>query len=240
LSLLGSVVLSGCASRAEIKRFQAQVDSLSVAGQQQAESLTRLDSLMLENIRTMRTLRAETNAFMGAIQEELSIIESIMRDSGFKVSALTTRIDALKDDIDKRATAPSDSAVEDIPVKGAEIFATALLDLNQGKYELAIMGFESYLEEFEDGAHAPEARYNIGEALFAQANYSEAALSYLTITRKWPASGIVPSALYKAGQCYERLDQPEMAANFYRRLVAEFSSTAEAEHAKRRLEEIEE
>ncbi len=211
---------------------------METADREQNRSLERLDSLLLENIRLLRAIRAENTTNMSALQEEMSIIESILRDSGFKVNSLRDRIESLKDDIDKKASTDTDSSGAEVAPKAEELISTALLDLNQGKYELAIMGFESYLEQFENGSLSDDARYYIGEARFAQSNYTEAALNYLTLTRKWPQSELVPSALYKAGQSYEKLEQEDLAATYYRRLIEGFKSSQEAELAKKRLEEL--
>ncbi len=238
LTLFG---VAGCATRGEIKRFQAQLDSLSVANTMQSRQIAYLDSVLIENAQLLRTIRAEQNANMNALQEEMRIVEAIMRDSGFKVSSLTDKIESLQDDVSRRQveTDTADTGEFDIEARGDELYSTALHDLNQGKYDLAIMGFESYLEKFPDGARADDSRYNIGEALLAKAEYAEAALNYLTVTRKWPGSILVSAALYKAGRCYEYMGQNEMAKRYYEQLIDEHAGSAEAELAKQRLKAFE-
>ncbi len=73
----------------------------------------------------------------------------------------------------------------------------------------------------------------------AKGEYAEAALNYLSITRKWPESELLPPALYKAGHCYEIMEQPEMAKQYFDRLIAEHPESAEAELAKQRSTEAE-
>ncbi len=97
--LLPLLFSAGCASRGEIKRFQAQADSLTVINTIQLREIARLDSLLLENSKMLRAIRAEQNANFNALQEEMRIIEAIMRDSGFKVNSLNERIESLQDDI---------------------------------------------------------------------------------------------------------------------------------------------
>ncbi|MCD6501225.1 tol-pal system protein YbgF [bacterium] len=236
--LLALLFFGGCATRSEIQRFQWQVDSLSLTNQIQSRQLMRLDSLMTENVRLLRAIQASHSADMSALQEEMRIVESIMRDSGFKVNNLNDRIESLKDDIAARPPVEGDS-LDVVGPRGDEVFSTALIDLNRGKFELAIMGFKSYLEKFPDGPRADDAQYNIGEAQLAKAEYPEAAMSYLTVTRKWPKSDLVPSALYKAARCYEKMDQVGMAKNYYKQLIERHSGAAEAELAKKRMQELE-
>jgi len=211
----------------------------------QSRNIARLDSLLLENARALRAVRAEQNTNFGAIQDELRIIESILQDSGFKVSTLSERIETLEDDISRGASQEDSSETDSLDtleiglsdIRGGEVFSTARLDLNRGKYDLAIMGFDSYLEQFPDGSLGDEARYNIGEALLAKGEYTEAVLSYLTLTRRWPESDLVPPSLYKAGYCYQIMEQPELSKQYYDKLIAEHTDSPEAELARQRLSE---
>lgn len=240
--LLPMFFTSGCASRGEIKRFQAQVDSLTVINTMQSRNIMRLDSLLTEEARLSRAIRAEQNANAIALQEQMRILESILRDSGYKVSSLGDRIELLEDDISRSSGAHRDTngslpdSMESLfDVRSNEIFTTAKLDLNRGKYDLAIMGFESYLDQFPDGSLADDSRYYIGEALLAKGEYTEAAISYLTVTRKWPTSDLVPPALYKAGYCYKVMDQKDIADQYFKKLIDDYPSSPEAELARQQL-----
>jgi len=242
ISLLFFLFSSGCATRGEIKRFRAQVDSLSVTNAMQTRQLQSLDSMLAEQGRLLRTTRAEQNSGINALQEEMRIVESIMRDSGFKVSSLSEKIQSIEQGmitpVSQDSTHPQDTIIQETKARGDEIYSTAFRDLSKGNYDLAIKGFESYLEQFPDGPKADDARYNIGEALLALGNYEEAAFSYLTVTRKWPKSEYVPQALFKAGRCYEQLGQKELAKKYYNQVVKEHPGSAEAELSKQRLKEI--
>jgi len=245
--LLLAYCIPGCATRGEIKRFQAQIDSLSVTNTMQSRQIARLDSLLNENTAILRAIRAEQNTNMIGLQEEMRIVESIMRDSGFKVSSLTERIESLKDDISRTPVASESDSVEsdslepvEIEARGDEVYNTALLDMKKGDYDLAIMGFNSYLESFPDGPRADDSKYNIAEAMMAKGEYAEAALSFVTVTKKWPGSGLVPAALFHAGRCYELMDQIELAKRYYDQIIADYSSSAEAELAKQKIIEMEE
>lgn len=241
--LLPMLFFPGCASRGEIKRFQAQMDSLTVINTMQKRHIERLDSLLLENARLLRAVRAEQNTNAVTLQEEMRIIQNILEDSGYKVSTLGERIETLEEDISRTAVSEDDTLDDKadtidlgIDLRGDEIFSTARLDMNKGKYDLAMMGFESYLEQFPDGPLADEARYYIAEALLAKGEYTEAAVSFLTVTRKWPDSDLVPPSLYKAAYCYEIMEQNELAKQYYEQLLEEFPDSPESELARQRLE----
>lgn len=240
--LLPLLFCSGCASRAEIKRFQAQTDSLTVINTMQTRQIARLDSLAHENARLLRAIRAEQNQNSIALQEEFRIMENILRDSGYKVSSLGERIETLEDDISRTPIPSLDDSLSDgtdsmdlgMDVRGNELFSTSRMDMNRGKYDLAMMGFESFLEQFPEHPLADDARYYIGEALLAKGEYTEAAVSFLTLTRKHPESDLVPPALYKAGYCYKIMEQDALADQYFYKLLAEYPDSPEAELARQR------
>lgn len=242
ISLLLFLFVGGCATRGEIKRFQAQVDSLSVSNKMQSRQLLVLDSILTEQGRLLRTIRAEQNTGMNSLQEQMRIVESIMRDSGFKVSSLTQKIQSIEQGLIVPTVSDSahamDTTLQEPKARGEEIYTTAFRDLSRGNYELAISGFEAYLEQYPEGPRADDSRYNIGEALLALGNYEEAAFSFLALTRKWPKSEFVPQSLFKAGRCYEQLGQKGLAEKYYNQVVKEHPGSAEAELSKQRLKEI--
>ena len=122
-------------------------------------------------------------------------------------------------------------------MRGNELFSTSRMDMNRGKYDLAIMGFESFIEQFPDHPYADDARYYIGEAMLAKGEYTEAAVSFLTLTRKYPDSDLVPPALYKAGYCYQIMEQDALAAQYFDKLLTEYPDSPEAELARQRASE---
>lgn len=81
-------------------------------------------------------------------------------------------------------------------------------------------------------------QYLIGETYFAEGNYQQAAAVYNTVRKKHPRSKLVPEALYRLGECFEKLNLPEDAKLFYQTVKQKYSRSAAAKKAKKRLAEL--
>jgi TolA-binding protein len=83
-----------------------------------------------------------------------------------------------------------------------------------------------------------QIQYLLAETYFFEANYQLAATEYNKVRKDFPRSDKVPEALYKLGQCFERLKLPEDAKLFYKTVVEKHAKSDAAKRAKERLKEL--
>ena len=81
-----------------------------------------------------------------------------------------------------------------------ELYATALEDAKNDRYDQAIEGLRAFIAEHPRDDRAPEARLRLADAYFAQQRYPEAISEYAALTREFPDSPLIPAALYRQGQ----------------------------------------
>ena len=81
-----------------------------------------------------------------------------------------------------------------------ELYATALEDAKDRRYDQAIEGLRAFIAEHPRDNRAPDARLGLADAYFAQQRYPEAISEYQTLTREFPDSPLIPAALYRQGQ----------------------------------------
>ncbi len=72
----------------------------------------------------------------------------------------------------------------------------------------AATAFQDFLERFPDAPQAAEARYWLGETLYAQEAYGDAATAYIGAIRGWPKTTWAPRATMKLGRSLIALDKP--------------------------------
>lgn len=80
-----------------------------------------------------------------------------------------------------------------------EVYDVARADYARGTYDLAIAGFEEFLDLFPESDLADNARYWIGESYHAEGRHAEALAAFSDVRRTWPVSEKVPDAEYKRG-----------------------------------------
>ncbi len=78
-------------------------------------------------------------------------------------------------------------------------------------YGLAVQAFRDFLRRHPDERLVPDAQYWLGDALFRQQQYREAAEAFLAVSTKYEHSGKAPDALLKLGQSLAELHQKEAA-----------------------------
>jgi len=78
-------------------------------------------------------------------------------------------------------------------------------------YGLAVQAFRDFLRRHPDERLVPDAQFWLGDALFRQQQYREAAESFLAVSTKYEHSGKAPDALLKLGQSLAELQQKEAA-----------------------------
>ena len=127
--------------------------------------------------------------------------------------------------------------ITDYPSHPAVIPASRLLAwtyARQGNDELAIETEERMLSRYAssgDEEHLSSAYFNKANILFNRKEYEEAASSYDEFLRRFPAHAKSLEALYRAGLCYQRLDQNGDAVDRWEALVAADSTGGLTEQA---------
>jgi len=78
-------------------------------------------------------------------------------------------------------------------------------------YSLAEQSFRDYLKKYPNERLVPEAQYWLGESLFQQQRYRDAAESFLGVSTKFERSAKAPDALLRLGQSLAAMNQKEAA-----------------------------
>ena len=78
-------------------------------------------------------------------------------------------------------------------------------------YALAEQSFRDYVKKYPNERLVPEAQYWLGESLFQQQRYRDAAESFLGVSTKFERSAKAPDALLRLGQSLAAMNQKEAA-----------------------------
>ena len=116
--------------------------------------------------------------------------------------------------------------------------------LSGGRQLLADKDYDGAMAVFEKVARdssskdSIEARFLMGETLFAQKNYDLAVVQLQTVVSKSPGSRLAPQALLKQAQAFEKLADRDTAKLLYAKLVKLYKTAPEAEIARTRLKSL--
>lgn len=208
--------------------------------------------LVTENIATTaRVLREkldETNVRMSSLAEEIEALRAAIPplpppatqllvdpETGLPIEAPPPVAEA-----GSPATAPAAAPVA-APASGISpqrMYDTAQGDYNAGQFELALEGFEAYLQAYPRSEAADNAAFYIGETYFTQTRFEEALDAYEQVLLSYPDGDAVPDAAYKRGLALENLDQLERARQAMELVVANYPDTTPAVLAQQVLDRL--
>ncbi|MFD2236116.1 tol-pal system protein YbgF [Aureimonas populi] len=132
--------------------------------------------------------------------------------------------------------APGSQTVASIAPNGpVELYSLAYNYMLAGDYHLAEQSFRQYAQAYPDSDDTPDAQYWLGESLFAQSKYRDAAEVFLTAQKEHPESGKAPEMMLKLGMSLARLDNRETACVTYAEVQKRYPSMTA--NVKRKLDE---
>ncbi len=107
-----------------------------------------------------------------------------------------------------------------------------------GRFELAVTGFQRFLKDFPTASLVPSAHYWLGESYYGMRDYVHAMQAFERVVDEYPRSEKVAPALFKLGLAAAEVGDTQRARGLLKRVIEEFSHSDEAKLAKNKLTEI--
>lgn len=106
---------------------------------------------------------------------------------------------------------------------------------NQGQFREAYQQFENLSAAGGTGSDTVISKYMMGECLFSLKEYDQAILDYQNIITNHPSSAQAPAAMLKQAMAFEKLNDNDTAKILYKKLVATYKDSPEAQQAQQKL-----
>ncbi len=248
---------------AEIRQIQAQLAEVVESNRVLTEAITALRSELDRELESSRRDRAESSNSLSRMDRGVSVIRESLAETNDRLSGLMAEVEeirrsqsravlqaaAVPETPEPETTAAEDEEMEVEPDAEAapaaevlegpsvsDLFLEARADYLQGRYALAISGFEQVIEI--GGELADNAVYFLGEAMLAEERLEDALSQFETLIEDFPESDQAPDAWYKKGYILERLGNRTDAQEIYQDILDVFAGTQAALAAERQLESL--
>ncbi|MBD3413142.1 MAG: tol-pal system protein YbgF [Candidatus Aminicenantes bacterium] len=119
-----------------------------------------------------------------------------------------------------------------------EVYNLARSDYLKGNFQLAIQGFDIYLDHFPESPLADNALYWIGESYFSQEEFEEAVRKFNVLILSYPEGDKVPAAHLKKGISLMEMGRDEEALAVFKLLISKFPLEEETRIAQEKIKEI--
>jgi tol-pal system protein YbgF len=219
-----------------LKTVSTKIDEQSAATRKAMADQTLAVNNIGDNVRVLREKTDETNVRISTVSQELETLRQLIASQPAPQPATSaTGVDAAGQPI---TTAPP-PAPTPAGVSPQRMFEASYADYSAGRYDLAIQGFQGFIQAFPRLPNAADAQYNIGMSYFNQGKWAEARDAFQKTIQDYPQNADrVADAYYKLGQSFERLNQIDNAKRAYETLVQRFPASFSATQAKQALDRL--
>ena len=234
--------VAGCAKHADFVELR---DHLATVSKTQDQDQKRLEALQrrLDSIERARdgepskTKLDDLNTRVQKLESRLAKMDESV------VTSAAPKLDAMPQDPAKAGKAQKSGGAEPIMPNVPAITPTSAFNLSyndylNGKYDLAVSGFQRFVKDFPGTSLTPNAHYWLGESYYQQKDYARAMQSFEYVSTEFPGNEKVPAALYKLGLAAAETGDVVKSKKNLKRVLEEFPTSDEAKLAKIKLAEI--
>lgn len=228
--------------RAQLAKMTEEVGTLSKAARRNDADLgVQLDDMMQEVARMKGRVETFSERMSTLEQSATKVQEEV--DLRFQGIAEKNKIDAAKSEEEKQRAIDEARQRERIIADPDQALkeAKALLSAKQpveARKLLRELDIRYKDDKSFSKKHGAATQYYIGETYFAESNYQQAAAVYNTVRKKHGRSKLVPDALLRLGECFEKLNLPEDAKLFYQTVKQKYRKSSAAKTATERLKAL--
>ncbi len=249
---------------AEIRMLQEQQQQLQQMLGTLSDGLKAIATKIDDQSAAMRKAMADQGLTINGVGENVRILREKVDDTNVRVSSVSQEIEALRHAIASSqptpTTVPPATGTETPPAGAAppatgqpaapnpnpvpigvspqKLWDSSWDDYTAGRFDIAILGFQSYIQAYPRTVKAAEAQFYIGQSLFSQSKWREAQDAFQKVITDYPQSPSVPAAYYKLGQTHERMNQIDLARKAYDTVVKNYPDANDTQLARQALERL--
>ncbi len=248
---------------AEIRMLQEQQQQLQQLLGNLSDALKGVSTKIDDQTAVMRKAMADQALSVNGIGENVRVLREKVDDTNVRVSSVSQDIEALRQAISSQPAAqpigqgaPGTDAPGAVPSTGVpsvnptnqnpvpagvspqKMWDQVFDDYTAGRFDLAVLGFQSYIQAYPKTVKAAEAQLYVGHSLYAQSKWKAAQDEFQKVITDYPQSPSVPTAYYKLGQTFERMNQLDQARKAYETAVKSFPEANDTQLARQALERL--
>lgn len=244
MALVG-LSLAGCAKHADFIELR---DHLATVSKSQDQDQKRLDALQrrlesLERVKDTDSARPKLEELSARIQKLES--RTAKPDEPF-APLVVPKVEPIPGESvrpakpQKPGSSPDAATlVPGVPsITPTSAFNLAYNDYLNGKYDLAVTGFQRFVKDFPGTSLTPNAYYWLGESSYQQKDYMRAMQAFEYLSAEYPGNEKVPAALFKSGLAAGETGDLAKSKKYLKRVIEEFPTSDEAKLAKNKLADI--
>jgi TolA-binding protein len=250
---------------ADIRMLQEQSQLLQNTLVSLTAALEAVSARLDQQTETTRKSFADQKLSGDALAADLRVVREKIDDGNVRLGSLTQEVDALRQSVIEIQSAPpalpeafagvpspADAAASTAPpvapparttppssgMSPARLWQMAYAEYAAGQYDLAVIGFESFIREFPKSEQADDAQLHIAQAYMNAGQDDKAAEAADVAIRTYPKSDTIAQAYVRKGQALRNLKRYDEAREAFDLIIKNYPASSEATIAKQGLEQI--
>ena len=223
-SILCSLIFSGCvATQKDVVNLQTDIvklqNQLSEMQKNQADLSVQMEDLNA-NIKTLNSKIEETN-------ERFVIFGQKLEDTNID---FTNKLSLLSEKVTKK--------IEETKPTPTQIYGAAYTDYTMRNYDLAVGGFQEYIQQYPNGTLVSNAQFWIGVCFYDKGDFEKAVENFDKLIASYPKSEKIPSAKLKKANSFLKLKKEAEAIALFEDIVKSHPKTTEARQSANYLSSL--
>ncbi len=242
--------------------FAAVPQSIAASDQSVEQRVQRLERLLanqnlIDMLTSLKALQQEVSNLRGdldLLNHELSQIKKQQKDiyidldqriqdldgrvTKLRISPIIPSVDLSGDATEAFGDEVVSVEAEQSALSKEQDYQNALAILRDGRYDEAIQAFQIYLISYPTSELAANAQYWMAEAYYVLKSYESALSHFQKVITAYPESRKISDAYLKMGFSYYELQKWAEAKGVLEKVVSDYSGTAAARLASRRLDKM--
>ena len=223
-----------------IKAVNVRIDEQTAANRKSFADQKLVIDTLANDLRVVREKVDDNNVRVGSLGQELDALRQSVTALSLARPSMPETDGASGTDVSAgggaAAAVPSGAAA--VGASPQKLLDSALADYYAGQYDLAILGFESYVKTFPQSPQASFAQLHVGNSQMQLGKYEPAIAAFDVVIRNYPRSNEVPDAYVRKGTALKTLKQIDSARQAFEFVVKNFPDSVAATVAQQRLQEL--
>jgi len=244
--LLAAVLVSAATpARAANKEHQQMMADLRMLQEQSqllqnmlgtlAEAIKAVNTRLDQQGETTRKAFADQKLVIDNLTNDVRVIREKLDDNNVRIGSLTQEVDAMRQSLQNLGARPSATPEQEAATSGGgaaaasgasaiaaspkQVWDAAYADYTTGQYDLAVLGFDSYIKSFPKSDSADDAQVYIGNSYLGQGKYDKAVEACDMAIRTYPNGDKVSEAYYRKGVAMQALKDTDGARDAFERAI---------------------
>jgi len=249
-SVVAVALISGCATKGDIRALQDVVEEQAARQDRQLQDLAAELQAVQDTLEIQSGMMVDTRGGIARelrdMQDQLSRLMALTGQIQRELTLLPNRLDAQAARMGP-SVRPGGSASVGVlgpdvggadPAAADATYQAAMAQLNRGSLGTARRAFESFLSDYPDHRLAPSTQFFLGDIFEQENRLDEAVEVFLRIPELYPTDDRVPQALYRTGAIYALQDNVAEAVRYLETVVNTYPDSGAADLAQELLQEL--